>query len=96
MRAGISDSGSIWRIMPWVETRWRIILSMKSGIKPVTVILGAAIAWKVEPFVETVALRSKDGGAWSADGREVHQIPKLAMERYMYFAGRVKDNVGVT
>ena len=61
-----------------------------------TVILGAGMVWKVEPLVETVALRSKEGGAWSADGREVHQIPKLAMERYMYFAGLVKDNVGVT
>jgi hypothetical protein len=27
---------------------------------------------------------------------EVHHIPKLAMARYMYFAGLVKDKVGVT
>lgn len=26
----------------------------------------------------------------------VAQIPKLAMERYIYFAGLVNDNVGVT
>ena len=35
--AAISDSGSIGRVMPWVETRWRIIfVSEKEGIKPVT------------------------------------------------------------
>jgi hypothetical protein len=27
---------------------------------------------------------------------EVHHIPKFAIERYIYFAGLVKDNVGVT
>jgi hypothetical protein len=27
---------------------------------------------------------------------EVHAMPKLAMDRYMYLAGLVKDNVGVT
>ena len=33
---------------------------------------------------------------FNGTGSDVHAIPKLAIERYMYFAGLVKDNVGVT
>jgi hypothetical protein len=43
----------------------------------------------VEAFVNIVGLRSRAGG-------DVHHIPKLAMERYIYLAGLVNDNAGVT
>ena len=36
------------------------------------------------------------GRVFHGTASEVHAIPKLAIERYMYFAGLVKDNVGVT
>lgn len=44
----------------------------------------------VDAFVDTVEVW------WRGLDWEVHHIPKFAMERYMYFAGFVKDNVGVT
>jgi hypothetical protein len=71
------------------------MLSVKSGIVPVWTIFGERDA--VERWVDgdvfvvsTVAVR--DIGE---EGVVAH-IPKLAMERYMYFAGLVNDNVGVT
>jgi len=78
-----------------VETRWRIMLSAKSGMVPVMVIFGErdAVERRVDGdvfVVSTVAVR--DTGE---DGVVAH-IPKLAIERYMYFAGLVNDNVGVT
>jgi hypothetical protein len=66
------------------------MLSLKSGIDPVTLILGILIDWMVDALVNIV------GVSWIDEGEDVHHIPKFAMERYMYFAGFVKDNVGVT
>lgn len=58
---------------------------------PVMVILGGAVGVEVdEAMVEMVGTEVRGSGG------EVHQMPKLAMERYMYFAGRVNDKVGVT
>jgi hypothetical protein len=67
-------------------------LFWKGGMVPVMVILAGVgcVAVAEEAMVEMVGVGV--GGV----GGEVHQIPKLAMERYMYFAGRVKDKVGVT
>jgi hypothetical protein len=45
----------------------------------------------VDAIVDTVWVRFREDV-----GCAVHQIPKFAMERYMYFAGLVNDNVGVT
>jgi hypothetical protein len=73
-------------------------LFWKEGMVPVMVILGGA-GWGVvavvemEAAVERVGVRGRGGGGGEG---EVHQMPKLAMERYIYFAGRVNDNVGVT
>jgi hypothetical protein len=61
---------------------------LNSGIEPVILILGVLIEWTEEAFVEKVAELCTDGGV-------VHHIPKLAIDLYMYFAGLVKDNVGV-
>jgi len=62
---------------------------LKSGIDPVSLILGTVTDWVVDAFVKIVEVR------WIGEV-EVHHIPKLAIERYMYFAGLVNDNVGVT
>ena len=48
-----------------------------------------------EVFVEIVEVRLSPEE--DVEGRgDVHHIPKLAMERYMYFAGLVKDSVVAT
>jgi hypothetical protein len=68
-------------------------LFWKGGMVPVMVILvvgGRVVAVEEEARVENVVVRGRGLSG------EVHQMPKLAMERYMYFAGRVNDNVGVT
>ena len=68
-------------------------LFWNEGMVPVMVILARLVAGEMvveEAMVEMVGVGVKGVGG------EVHQMPKLAMERYMYFAGRVKDKVGVT
>jgi hypothetical protein len=62
-------------------------------MEPVTTTLGVDKDW-----VEGAVAVESIVGARVGDVRigEVHHIPKFAMERYMYFAGLVKDNVGVT
>jgi hypothetical protein len=54
------------------------------------VAVGRVVVVEEEARVEIVVVRGRGLSG------EVHQMPKLAMERYMYFAGRVNDNVGVT
>ena len=55
-------------------------------------ILGGLTDSIVDAFMDTVAARvSGDDGSG-----DVHHIPKLAIDRYMCFAGLVNDNVGVT
>jgi len=41
-------------------------------------------------------LRGPLGSVECSVSEGVHQMPKFAMARYMYFAGFVKENVGVT
>ena len=65
------------------------MFSWKSGIDPVILILGT-FREVVDAFVEIVGVRLIGVGG------DVHHIPKFAIERYIYFAGFVNDNVGVT
>lgn len=67
------------------------MLSVNSGTVPVIWILGALIESLVDPIVEAVCVRFKVVVGW-----DVHQIPKFAIERYIYLAGLVNDSVGVT
>jgi hypothetical protein len=68
------------------------MLSVKSGIEPVT----ASFATVVDTAEASVFMVSTVGVRLVGVDVEVHHIPKLAMARYMYFAGLVKDKVGVT
>lgn len=56
LNTGISDAGSIFRIIPCVEMRWRTILSLNSGIKPVIFIFGGLMDEAVDAIVEIVAV----------------------------------------
>jgi hypothetical protein len=90
LRLGISEADSMGRMMPWVDTRWRIMFSWKGGMVPVIRILAVESDVSVGRVLVVEARRTGFGGG------VVHHMPKLAMDLYMYFAGLVNDKVGVT
>ena len=57
---------------------------------PATRILAA------EPDVREATVLAVEARRMGFDWGVVHQIPKLAMDLYIYFAGLVNDKVGVT
>jgi len=70
------------------------MFSIKGGKVPVMRIFvaGEAEMEVMEAAVLAVEARRSRGLVLGV----VHQMPKLAIERYIYFAGLVNDNVGVT
>jgi hypothetical protein len=69
------------------------MFSLKVGMVPVMRILAVELGAEVrEALVLAVEIRRWRGLVWGV----VHQMPKLAMERYIYLAGLVNESVGVT